>query len=94
MINPFYDAYETSLSKLDDGEWSQVSCRWSRGIDWNVHKVGKRHWEVAGRLGQGVRLFKTKTAAYEYGSNLILAESHWRGHQKWEREHQDETPQQ
>ena len=86
-MNPFYTAHSTSLSHLSDGEWSQVSCRWSRGTDWNVGKIGKRHWEVTGRLGQGAPLFTTKTAAYEYGSNLILAESRWRGHQRWEQEH-------
>ena len=85
-MNPFYSAYPTSLSGLDDGEWSQVSNRWSRGIDWNIHKMGKR-WEVGGRLGQGAPLFKTKKEAYAYGSNLILAESCWRGHQRWEQEY-------
>jgi len=86
MTNPFYSAHSTSLSNLDDGEWSQISCRWGRGIDWNVAKVGKK-WEITGRLGQGFPLFQTKTAAYEAASTLILAESSWRGHQRWEAEH-------
>ena len=73
------DPVETSLSVLTDGEWSQVSCRWARGINWNIHKVGKRHWEIGGRLGKGFPLFKTRTAAYNAGSTLILMESHHRG---------------
>lgn len=84
-MNPFYAAHSTSLSALMDGEWSQISCRWSRGIDWNIHKVGRK-WEIGGDLGRGFPLFKTKGAAYEAGSKLILAESRWRAHQRWEQE--------
>ncbi len=70
----------TSLSVLPDHDWHILSSRWSRGVDWNINKVGKKHWEIAGRLGQGVQLFRTKTAAWKYGSNLICLESH---HRAW-----------
>jgi len=83
--NPFYDAHETSLSKLDDHDWHILSSRWHRGIDWTVGKVGKR-WEITGRLGEGFPLFKTKTAAHDAASTLILMESRYRSRLAWDRE--------
>lgn len=70
----------TSLGELSNHDWQIMNSRWSRGIDWNVHKLGKRHWEVGGRLGRGAPLFKTKGAAYQYGENLICLEA---AHRSW-----------
>lgn len=72
--------YRTSLGALNDHDWNVLSNRWSRGIDWIVQKVGKRHWELIGfpTVNAGFPLFTTKTAAYDAGSKLILAESHYR----------------
>lgn len=77
----YCQAHPTSLSHLSEAEWSQVSNRWSRGIDWNVHKAGSR-WEIGGEHFQGFPLFRTKTAAYNAAETLILAESRWRGYQR------------
>ncbi len=67
----------TSLSGLSAGEWSQITCRWHRGIDWNIHKLG-RQWLIGGRLGQGAPYFKTKKAAYAYADNLVCWEARYR----------------
>lgn len=74
-----HEPLTSSLGTLSDSEWNQLSARWGRGIDWIVHKVGRK-WEIGGRLGQGFPLFTTKTAAYEMATNLILRESH---HRAW-----------
>ncbi len=77
------DEMETSLSKLTDGEWSQVSCLWGRGIDWVVKKVGKK-WVITDfmELSKGFPLFKTKKAACEAVTNLILRESRCRAEKR------------
>jgi hypothetical protein len=74
MLEPI----ETSLSKLSEHDWSILSNRWARGIDWNIEKLGKK-WHILGDTG-GFPLFKTKSAAYDALTNLILAESH---HRAW-----------
>jgi hypothetical protein len=81
--NPFHAAHDTSLSSLSDHDWQVLRSRWHKGIDWNVGKLG-RFWQVTGDCFKGAPLFKTKKAAFDYASNLILAESHWRAHQEWE----------
>jgi hypothetical protein len=84
MANPFYDAYETSLSRLSDSQWAQLSNFWSRGSDWTVSKVGRK-WLLSERFGN-FPLFKTKKEACEAASRLILAESRWRGKKRWDSE--------
>ena len=66
----------TSLSSLSDGEWSQLSNQWARGIDWCVSKVGRR-WNVSEAFGN-FPLFKTKSAAYKAVTTLVLWESRCR----------------
>jgi hypothetical protein len=65
--------HETSLSTLSSDDWQILRGRWARGIDWVVSKVGRR-WALSESFGN-FPLFKTKSAAYEAASNLILAES-------------------
>ena len=89
-MNPFHDAHSTSLSSLADHDWSVVSNRWNRGCDWNIDKVGRK-WQILGDIGKAFPLFTTKTAAYDAGSHLVIAESHWRAREQWEREHKDES---
>jgi hypothetical protein len=43
---------------------------WSRGIDWCVFKIG-RQWRCADCFGFPV-LFKTKKAAYEAATAMVL----------------------
>jgi hypothetical protein len=83
-MNPYYDAYETSLSRLSNHDWRILDSRWARGIDWIVYKVGKK-WALIDDFGR-FPLFTTKKAAYEAGTKLILAESRWRAAQQWEQE--------
>jgi len=75
----------TSLGKLSDHDWQVLRHTWSRGQDWFVFKVGKRHWRLAPAYGN-FPLFKTKTEAERVGSNLILAESR---HRAWIARQQD-----
>jgi len=84
-MNPFYDAYETSLSHLNEHEWNVLRHTWARGIDWYVGKVAKR-WMITLPAFKGFPHYKTKKAAGEAASNLILAEARWRRHEEWERE--------
>jgi hypothetical protein len=70
---------ETSWSRLPDGEWSQISCRWSRGIDWCVYKLGRK-WVICCVFGGNWPLYKTKREAYEAVTNLVLIESHNRAY--------------
>lgn len=63
--------YKTSLNE-DPDKYREANNLWSRGQDWFVFKVGKRGWELAPCFGK-FPLFKTKTAAYEAGTNLVLA---------------------
>ena len=74
--NPYYDAHETSLSKLNEHDWMILSSRWGRGIDWYVHKIGSQ-WAIIDAFGHWP-LFKTKRAAGEAADNLLLAESRYR----------------
>lgn len=86
--NPFYDAYETSYSKLSEHDWNVLRHRAARGIDWTVEKVGK-HWAVQDCFGR-FPLYRTKREAGAVVSNLICAESRWRAHQQWEAEQGDQ----
>lgn len=70
----FPEPIRTSLGKLSNHDWHVMRSRWSRGVDWFVFKVGKRHWRLADEYGN-FPLFTTKAAAYRVGSDLILAES-------------------
>jgi hypothetical protein len=72
-------AHSTSLSTLSDHEWHILSSRWSRGIDWTVCKMGRK-WiiNIDHPSFRAFPLFRTKTAAYDAATNLILAESRYR----------------
>jgi len=65
---------ETSLSKLDDHDWTILSNRWMRGIDWNVSKIGRK-WTLPSEHFAAFPLFKTKRAAGEVMDTLVLTES-------------------
>lgn len=67
-------AHETSLSALSEHDWHILSNRWSRGADWCVSKLGSR-WMIGETFGKSWPLFKTKRAAFDALSGLILAES-------------------
>lgn len=86
-MNPFFAAYETSLSKLSEHDWRVLSAHWSQFSGFSFCRKTGRKWTVEG-FGISGPLFTTKTAAEEYVSNLILAESKWRAHERWEAEHQ------
>jgi hypothetical protein len=83
--NPFCTATSTSMSRLNESEWHRVSAQWYRGIDWCVERLG-RHWKALDPFGIP-GLFKTKTAAYNRVTELVLMESKWRKSQEWERYH-------
>ena len=70
------DCHETSLSKLSDHDFQILKSRWNRGIDWIVHRCGRK-WELISDFGN-FPLFDTKSAAYDAGTNLILIESRYR----------------
>lgn len=63
--------YKTSLNE-DRAKYLEANNLWSRGQDWFVFKVGKRGWMLAPCFGS-FPIFKTKKAAYETGTNLVLA---------------------
>lgn len=68
------DYQETSLSKLPHLEWQHIQNCWSHGIDWCVQRIGKK-WAVMSGLYVNAPLFKTKTAAYNFITELVLIES-------------------
>lgn len=72
--------HRTSLSDMSEHDWNILSARWARGIDWMVHKLGARHWEIVGfpTHNAGFPLFKTKREAHQKATDLLLAESHYR----------------
>jgi hypothetical protein len=70
--------YETSFSKLNDHDWSIVTSTWARGVDWCVGKLGCQ-WTVYETFGKRWPLYRTKVAAYEAVTNLVLTESRRRG---------------
>lgn len=88
MQNPFADAYETSLSSLSHHDWCVLSSRYGRGIDHFVEKLSKG-WAIMGAEFRAFPIFKTKKAAYEAASKLILAESRWRYAKQWEAENRN-----
>ena len=69
---------KTSLSELPEHEWQIISHTWSHGIDWFVQKCGRK-WLITLPIGN-FPLFKTKTAAYDAATNLVLMESK---HRSW-----------
>lgn len=85
-MNPFYDAHETSLSTLSEHDWSVLRNTVARGVDYFVGKLGRR-WQIILPAFSTFPLYRTKTAAYEACSNLVIAESRWRAYQQWESEH-------
>lgn len=86
-MNPFHDAYETSLSKLSETEWRAMSSHWSMFSGFSFCRKIGRKWTVEGFGFKTSPLFDTKRAAEEYATNLLLAEGRWRRHQEWEAEH-------
>jgi hypothetical protein len=78
-MNATAEPMVTSLGSLSENDWQIISNNWARGIDWVVCKVGRK-WMIMGQLGAGFPNFKTKTAAHDAATNLVLAESlhrHW-----------------
>jgi hypothetical protein len=73
-------ATETTLSNLTYGEWSALSNTWSRGIDCVVWKAGRR-WQIHRGFGF-FPTYKTKIAAYDAVTALVLAESRYRASQR------------
>lgn len=65
--------YKTSLNE-DPTNYRDACNRWARGQDWFIVKAGKRGWMLAPCFGN-FPIFKTKKAAYEAGTNLVLAAS-------------------
>jgi len=67
--------------ELTDSEWSQLSNRWARGIDWCVRRLGTR-WTVGDTFAalvdpaaRGWPLWNTKVACYDALTALVLAEA-------------------
>jgi hypothetical protein len=69
--------YRTSLNRLSEHDWHILSNTWARGVDHYVFKVGRRGWRILDTFGN-FPIFKTKKAAEEAASNLLLAESAYR----------------
>lgn len=63
---------KTALSDLSNHDWQVIKHTWARGIDYFVHKQGERKWIVT--FGN-FKPFRTKSAAYDAGTALVLAES-------------------
>lgn len=61
----------TCLSILTEHDWQVLRNRWARGIEWNVEKRGRR-WALP--FG-GFKPFKTKTAAYNAGAEVVCREA-------------------
>ena len=72
---------KTSLSHMDNHDWNVISNTWASGIDWCVGKLGRK-WVITLPIGN-FPLFKTKTAAYDAATKLILLESR---HRAWKRD--------
>lgn len=85
-MNPFYDAHSTSLSSRSEHDWNVLRSHWSQFSGFSFCRKLGRKWTVEG-FGISGPLFATRKAAEAYVSNLIMAESRWRAHQKWELEH-------
>lgn len=65
--------HKTSLNEAGrEVDFRNAQNLWSRGQDWFVFKIGKR-WRIADCFGRDIPHFKTKKAAYEFGTNLVLA---------------------
>lgn len=69
--------YRTSLNEPGrEVDFRNAVNLWSRGQSWFVFKVGRK-WRVADCFGKSVPLFTTQKAAYEFGTNLVLAASRY-----------------
>lgn len=62
----------TTLSHLTNHDWQIISSRWSRGIDWVVTKRGSRWMPMPSLM---LPTYRTKKAAYEAATDLVLRES-------------------
>lgn len=67
---------ETSLSRLSENDWRQLSNNWQRGVDWYVRKIGRK-WAPIDAFGK-FPLFGTKREAEEAATTLLLMESRCR----------------
>lgn len=85
-MNPFYDAYETSLNRLDDHDWNVLRSHWAQFGSFSFCRKLGRKWTVEG-FGITGPLFGNKRDAADYVDKLICAASRWRAHQQWEAEH-------
>lgn len=74
---------ETRFNVLDlsDSDWSILSNRWARGIDWCVRQLG-RHWTVGETFAclfdprpGGWPLWQTRDAAFDALTARVLHES-------------------
>jgi hypothetical protein len=73
MNNTNNSATETTiLSELSYGDWMQAQNRWMRGIDWCVSRTGRKWSTHFPEMKLG--MFRTKKAAYDAVTSVILAE--------------------
>lgn len=68
------ETHETSLSSLSDHDWQVLHNTWARGIDWFVENINGKWLPTFGNFP----LFRTKSAAYDAGTALVLAEARYR----------------
>lgn len=85
MNNPFFDAHETSLGRLSEHDWRVLSAHHSMFSAYSLCRKLGRKWTVEG-FGLTGPLFKTKTAAAEYVTDLVLAEGRHRRRLQWDAE--------
>ena len=64
---------ESERMDEDMRNWEMMKNTWRRGVDYFVFKRGRK-WVLAQCFAVPMS-FSTKTAAYEYGTNLVLNES-------------------
>lgn len=60
---------------MDETTFRNLQNRWVRGIDWVVTKSGRK-WEILGY--DYPELFKTKKAAYDRATSMVLTQSRLR----------------
>lgn len=87
MENLSSEPIATSLGRLSDHDWQVLRNTWSRGVDWYVRKVGKRHWAPIEIFG-AFPLSKTKREAEAQATNLLLLEAR---HRAWKREQEEKA---
>ena len=63
---------------MDEGmrNWEMMKNLWRRGTDYYVFRLGKK-WTLAGCFAVPMS-FKTKKAADQFGTNLVMNESLYR----------------